>query len=78
MEKAQASRAIALASQERTQTSREKTKIIKGNFKSKTKIMTEMLFYATFGKKLDPAQVSQTVRQYVLDRAINLEIEKKS
>ncbi|WP_283248164.1 hypothetical protein [Candidatus Protochlamydia amoebophila] len=40
--------------------------------------MTETLFCAIFGKKLDPAQASQTVRQYVLDQAINVKIEKKS
>ncbi|WP_255371559.1 hypothetical protein [Candidatus Protochlamydia sp. W-9] len=39
--------------------------------------MTETLFCASFGKKLDPAQASQTVARYALDRALNLEIEKE-
>ncbi|WP_075884026.1 hypothetical protein [Candidatus Protochlamydia sp. W-9] len=40
--------------------------------------MIASLFCAAFGKKLDPAQASQTVARYALNQAINLEIEKRS
>jgi hypothetical protein len=66
------------AAEKKAQASREEARISRENLNSKTTIMIASLFCAAFGKKLDPAQASQTVARYALDRAISLEIEKRA